>query len=359
VSSEPAGVTAAEWECARCGGRCEPTEDYSLEVAGEEVVFQAARCTACGNESMNAPRIFRSDRDLYGIAPPDDGPLGTYRAVMALASRDGEFHRHPGDKVAGTLLWYLLEEDLADAVFLAHQSVGPEPVVAFTKRDLLDAGQIRMGAGRAIVTGGGLRANLLTLDQMRAFAEADRGLHPRIAVMGRPCQIYTVRKLLWDRFLPGYELAFSLGTFCYGNFAPARSGGRRLRALLGFDPSEIRHVRFLGEQLEFGSSGGERRAVGLGDVSGLVNANCLQCYDFSVMFSDVSVGHVGGDELFEAALVRTELGETMVAQAIGAGLLAPSAQLYGTSAVRDDERRALSFLSAMVDIKRELTRSVR
>lgn len=353
---EPAADAIA---CAGCGATCEPLEDYPVDIGGAEVVFRASRCPACGSEWVNAPEILRPDRDLRGFVAPSVATLGSYRRVLSLTSRDPDFRYRQGDKVAGTLLWHLLEEDLADVVFLAHQSFGEGPAMAFTKKELLDAGQIRMGPGRAIATGGGLRANLLTLAQLRHFAAVDGGLHPRVAVMGRPCQIYTVQKLLWDRFLPGYELAFALGTFCYGNFAPALSGGQKLRALLGFDPSEIRRVRFLGEELEFTSAGGQRRAVGLGDVAGLVNANCLQCYDFSVTFSDLSVGHVGSGELFEAALVRTERGEQIMNQAMGDGLVAPAAQLYGPAEIGEEERRALSFLSAMVDIKRELTRWIR
>jgi len=168
-----------------------------------------------------------------------------------------------------------------------------------------------------------------------------------------------MRKLLWDRFAPGYELAFALGTFCYGNFAPAGWGGRKLTDLLGFDPAEIRQVRFFGDELEFTSARGTQKRVAQASVAGLVNANCLQCYDFSVKFSDVSVGHVGREELFEAAVVRTELGDQIMDQAINDGFLAPSTQLYGKADDDEDERRAVAFLNAMVDVKQQLTQKLR
>lgn len=345
--------------CVACGSPTELMEDYGLDIAGREVTFYATKCSQCRNEYVNAPEILRPDSELIDLYRPSASALGAYRRVMALTSRDREFRHRVGDKVAGTLLWYLLEEEMADVVFLAHHSVTEEPVMAFKKKDLFDAWQIRMGSGRAIATGGGLRANLLTLTQLRNFVESDRGLHPRIAVMGRPCQIYTMRKLLWDRFVPGYELAFALGTFCYGNFAPSGMGGRKLNELLGFDPSEIRQVRFLGEELAFVSARGVERRVPNADVAGLVNANCLQCYDFSVKFSDVSVGHVGREELFEAAVVRTELGDDVMEQAINDGFLAPSTHLYGKADSEEDERRAVAFLNVMVDVKKELTQRLR
>jgi len=357
----PKAATAAPpaSSCVQCGSACEPIEDYSLDLAGREVVFTATRCPSCRSEYVNAPEILRPDVELFDAFQPAASSLGTYRRVVSLTSRDREFRHRTGDKVAGTLLWYLLEEDMADAVFLAHHSVTEEPVMAFKKKDLFDARQIRMGAGRAIATGGGLRANLLTLTQLKRFAESDRGLHPRIAVMGRPCQIYTLRKLLWERFVPGYELAFALGTFCYGNFAPTGWGGQKLAGLLGFDPSEIREMRFMDKDLEFTSARGVKKQVAQNDVAGLVNANCLQCYDFSVRFSDISVGHVGKEELFEAAVIRTEAGEQVVDQAVNDGFLAPSAQLYGRADAEDDSKQILGYLHAMVDVKRELTRRLR
>ncbi len=345
--------------CPSCGGSCDRLEEYALDIAGREVLFYADRCRSCRSEFVNAPEILRSDAELLAEFQPEASPLGTYRRVLNVSSRDREFRKQAGDKVAGTLLWYLLEEDMADVVFLAHQSVGEEPVMAYTKQDLYKAWQIRMGAGRAVVTSGGLRANLLTLSQLQRFVEQDRGLHPRIAVMGRPCQVYTMRKLLWDRFAPGYELAFAMGALCYGNFAPAAWGGQRLRELLGFDPAEIRQVLYVGEELEFTPAEGPPKKVAQEELVGLVNANCLQCYDFTAKFSDVSVGHVGRDDPFEAVLIRTELGETIVSQAIREGFLAPSTQLYGKVDVAEEEERTLSFLNAMVGIKRELTGKLR
>ena len=344
--------------CARCGKLMERLEEYSVDIGGRDVLFVADRCPACGNESVNAPSILLPDRPLQTAFEPGATPIGTYRRVSTVASRDPEFRGQSGDKVAGTILGYLLDKDLADVAFLAHQGRSEEPVVAFTKDGLAKAWQVRMGPGRAIQTGSGLRMNLLTLAQIKTFAERDRGEHPRVALMGRPCQVYTARKLLWGEYVPGYDLAFALGTFCYGNFAPAAWGARHLRELLGFDPSEIRSVRF-GDNLQFTSAEGAVKPLAVADVAGLVNANCLQCYDFSVSFSDVSVGHIGGEEAFESALVRTGLGAKILEGAIKDGYLVTSESMYGTQDAAADEEKAVRFLTTMVDVKRQLTRDLR
>ncbi len=359
TQGELASESKSEVTCANCGTPCERIDEYALDIAGEEVSFYADRCPGCGSEFVNAPKILRPDAEMIKEFQPEKSPLGSYNRVLNLSSRDRELRQRPGYRVAGTLLWYLLEEDIADVVFLAHQSVTDEPVMAYTKKDLYRAWQLRMGAGRAVVTGNGLRANLLTLTQLKRFAEADGGLHPRIAVMGRPCQVYTMRKLLWDKFAPGYELVFGMGTFCYGNFSPGAWGGQKLREILGFDPADIRQVGYVGEQLEFTPAEGEPKTVGQDDVAGLVNANCLQCYDFTARFSDVSVGHVGSEELFEAVIVRTEKGGVVVDQAIRDGFLAASTQLYGKADVTEEEQRTLAYLNAMVGIKKELTGKLR
>ncbi len=359
MPKDSAAQAVASGTCASCGGRTERVEEYPVDIAGREVVFVAERCTACGNEYVNAPSLMLPDRPLVSEFEPKSTPIGKYRRVVTATTRDPDLRHNPGDKVAATLLWYLLDKKLADAVLLLHHSTSEEPVVATTKADLAKAWQIRMGPGRAIVTGSGLRTNLLTLAQLKNFAERDGGRHPRVAVMGRPCQIYTMRKLKWDEYVPGYRLAFALGTFCYGNFAPGAWGGQKLREVLGFDPMDIRQVDYIGEQLEFTPLEGNPKRVGQEDVAGLVNANCLQCYDFTARFSDVSVGHIGQDELFEAVLVRTDRGATVVDQAVKDGFLAPSAQLYGKVDVAEEEQRIVSHLNAMVGIKKELTGKLR
>ncbi len=345
--------------CPHCVGQLERIEENALDIAGEDVTFYADRCTSCQNEFVNAPGILRSDDELVSTFRPTAGPLGSYRRITTLGSRDRAFRLFPGPKVAATVLGYLLEKDLADVALLAHQGVTEEPVVAFTKADLLRTGEIRMGPSRAVLTGSGLRANLLTLAQLKRFAETDRGLNPRIAVMGRPCQTYTVRKLLWDRFVPGYELAFALGVYCYGNFAPLGGGTRKLGELLGFNPLEIRQVDFVGEELRFTSEGGAQCRVGQDAVAGLVNPNCLQCYDFSASFSDLSVGRVGPDEMFETTVVRTDRGEQLVDQMTREGFLMTPAEIYGKPELVVDERRAKMLLEAMVEIKKQLTRNLR
>lgn len=358
MAKESAAEVVPSGTCASCGGPLERVEEYPMDIAGREVIFVADRCPRCGNEYVNAPSMMLPDGPLVSAFEPKSTPIGKYRRVVTATSRDPDLRRNPGDKVAATLLWYLLEKKLADVVLLAHHSTSEEPVIATTKAELAKAWQIRMGAGRAVVTGSGLRTNMLTLAQLKNFAERDGGKHPRVAVMGRPCQIYTMRKLRWDAYVPGHSLAFALGTFCYGNFAPAGWGARRLKEMLGFDPSEIRGVRF-GDEMVFESARGDVKKLPPAQVAGLVNANCLQCYDFSVTFSDVSVGHVGGEEFFEAAVLRTDLGERVFEDAVREGYLATSDAVYGKGDAAAQEKQAVSFLATMADVKRELTRKLR
>lgn len=357
-TTSPPGSTGAD-VCVACGGPLERIDEYRLDIGGRDVPFYADRCTVCRNEYVNAPEILRPDREMIDRFHPEASELGSFEKLLVVSSRDREFREKQGGKVAATLLWYILDKGLADAVFLAHQSVGDDAVVVYTKDGLMDADQIRLGKSRSIVTSSSLRANLLSLTQLRRFADGDKGVHPRIAVMGRPCQVYTMQKLLWDRFVPGYELAFALGTFCYGNFAPGAWGGQKLRDMLGFDPSEVRQVEYIGEEVQFSPRQGSPVKVGQESIAGLVNANCLQCYDFTARFGDLSVGHVGRDDLFEAVLVRTSHGAEVLEGAIEGGFLAPSSALYGKVDEAEEQAKTLDYLRAMVGIKRELTSSLR
>jgi coenzyme F420 hydrogenase subunit beta len=355
---DPEPVTGPH-TCVTCGGLLRIMDVYHLDIADRDVSFYGEQCASCGNEYVNAPDILRPDEEIVKQFEPEKSPVGSYRKVQVVSSRDSGLRPHPGGKVAATLLSYLLEKDLADVVFLAHQSFDDDAVMAYSKEDLVSAGELRMSKARSIVTTGSLRANLLSLTQLRRFADADAGRHPRIAVMGRPCQVYTAQKLHWERFLPGYVLAFGLGTFCYGNFAPYGWGGELLREMLGFPVNEIRRVEYIGEEVQFSPRRGSAVRLAQESVVGLVNPNCLQCHDFTARFGDISVGPVGRDDLFEAAIVRTKKGSQILEGAIREGHLAPLKHLYPQADEDADAGRALVYLGAMTEIKRELTSTIR
>ncbi len=76
-------------------------------------------------------------------------------------------------------------------------------------------------------------------------------------------------------------------------------------------------------------------------------------------FSDLSVGRVGPDEMFETTVVRTDRGEQIVDQATRDGFLMTSAEIYGQPEFVVEERRAKILLEAMVEIKKQLTRNLR
>ena len=90
-----------------------------------------------------------------------------------------------------------------------------------------------------------------------------------------------------------------------------------------------------------------------------VNANCLQCYDFSVRSSDVSVGNVGAEGFFEAAVLRTDLGERAFDGAVRDGYLVTSDVVYGTQGAAAEEKQVVMFLATMADVKRQLTQKLR
>lgn len=345
--------------CMRCGHRMSVVEETPLDVAGEDVVLVRERCTNCEWEAISAPSILRSDHDLVPAFEPGKTPIGRYRRVVTALSREPGFRDLASDQVAGTLLWYALGTDRADVVIKAHQGYHDEPAVALTKEELFDVWQAPPGRGhRTVTTTDTLRVNLQTVDQLRRFAETDNGAHPRIALVGRPCQLYTVRKLRWDEFLPGYELALGLGMFCFGNFATAHYAGRELTRILGFDPSQIVSVRY-GDDFEFLSNSGQIKRARLSDVAGFVSPNCLQCTDFSASFSDLSIGRVGGEWGFEAVVLRTPRGEELFEAAVRDGCVVTSEAVYdGRGHTEDEETRIVRLLTAMVELKKEITRQI-
>ena len=147
--------------------------------------------------------------------------------------------------------------------------------------------------------------------------------------------------------------------FCYGNFSQPHDAGRELSKILGFDSSRIVYVRY-GDDLAFLSDTGMLRRIRMSEVAGLVNPNCLKCSDFSASFADLSVGRVGGEQGFETVVLRTPRGEELFDSAERDGYVVTSETVYdGLGHGASEEARIVQLLTTMVELKKEITKTIR
>ncbi len=146
-----------------------------------------------------------------------------------------------------------------------------------------------------------------------------RGLK-RVAFVGTPCQIKSVRRMQTLGLVPADAIQICLGLFCSGNFTFGEEQRRRLAEIGRFAWADVRKVN-IKDDLMIHLRSGEIRSVALADLEFMRRHACRYCPDYSAEFADVAFGGVGAAEGWTTVVTRSPLGRAAFADALGAAKL--------------------------------------
>lgn len=131
----------------------------------------------------------------------------------------------------------------------------------------------------------------------------------RVAVVGTPCAIRSVRKLQAGGYLkeafPDSEVVL-VGLFCFESFDPARLK-RHIRDLFSIDLDEADRVQISKGRFSI-FIGTEEYSCRISDLEDDVREGCKYCGDFVSRLADISVGSVGSPEGYSTVIVRSDRG---------------------------------------------------
>ncbi len=135
----------------------------------------------------------------------------------------------------------------------------------------------------------------------------------RIAVVGTPCQMRTIRKLQKQGyFLEKYPDAeiFQIGLFCFESF-DYESLKSRVIELFGIDLDKAEKMQIARGKFIVTAEGKEYscRVRELGDA---VREGCGFCGDLVSRLADISIGSIGSEEGYSTVIVRSERGEKLL-----------------------------------------------
>jgi coenzyme F420 hydrogenase subunit beta len=152
----------------------------------------------------------------------------------------------------------------------------------------------------------------------------------RVAMVGTPCQIRTVKKMQCLSILPAHIITFSIGLFCIENFAFDEPGRRKLEARLQAEVGQP--VRFedivkinikqdLIVSLKTRANRTRTVYVPLDELEEMARPACLACTDFANDYADLSAGGLGSPEGYTTVLLRTEEGNRIYGEALSHGYI--------------------------------------
>lgn len=342
--------------CMACIDECRRDGPNAITLEDEAFRFNEDACTRCGLCYVVCPEVRRLDGLVVDACAVEAGAIGSVRRVASAVTRDAAIKKRSADGgVVTSLLLYLLESGRIDGALLSLKG-SPwlrKPFIARTPEEILEASGFRTGRHGTIAGRSEQITSIQLLQFLRqVFREGD-GDTGRIAVVGTPCEIYTLRKMQAAHVAPADSLEYMIGLLCYENLSLDGWRWARFEEVAGISVNDIVGMN-MRDDLVVSLRSGDTRLVDLDLLSQVVSANCLRCVDFTARFSDLSVGNVGSEPGFNTVVTRTEKGDEAYAGAIADGYLMEWTALFNRHA-KDPAEEIRKRLVEKTERKRRLT----
>jgi coenzyme F420 hydrogenase subunit beta len=310
--------------CGSCGGCvsfCSAHELKAIEMGedGTPVFTDENNCLKCGICYFICPQIGIFDEELikeHNWKPP----IGNFQRIATSRATDEEIRKRSTDGgVVTALLLYMLEHKIIDGAIVSKRT-GPfhrEPFIATTKEDLLAAAGSRFADQSHVEELGKYTTYSPTLQGLKGITNIDLA---RIAVVGTPCQIHTIKKMQTLGVLPSHVVKFTIGLFCMENFSFDELARKKLEEEMKVNLDDIVKIN-IKEDLIVDLKDGKRLHIPFDDIDQLMRPACRVCTDFANDFADISVGGVGSPDGYTTTMLRSDLGQKRYLEALETGYI--------------------------------------
>ena len=309
--------------CGKCGGCvsfCSADNLGALKVGpdGMPVFVDEEKCLKCGICYMICPNIRDLDEELKKKTKwePPIGPIKDLVSAQTTNSTVGE--RCTDGGVVTSLLLYLLDNHMIDGA-LVSKSDGPfhrGPVLATSGEEVVSASGSHYDESFSIAELGSQYSTYSPA--MQELKSLRKGVIDRVAMVGTPCQIHTVRKMQVLGIIPSDVIKYCFGLFCMENFSFNDIQLRHLEKQYGFDLAHVSKVNVKEDFLIY-LNNGRVIHIPFEEIDSIARPACLVCPDFSAEFSDISFGGLGSPEGYTTVLLRSERGKMVYRGALRAG----------------------------------------
>jgi len=288
--------------CGACAGLCPYLRIYRERVAMIDLCginkgqcYEICPRTRTDLEALN--------RQVFGVGR-DDHILGTHRKLLFGRAKDASI-REAG-QYGGTvtsLMQFILADHRAEAALLAARNENfpllPEPIIAKTPDDVLKASGSKYTASP-------------TLSMLEKALKENRS----VSVVGRGCQVTALRKK--QAINPEAErVAPVIGLFCMWAL-----DYRTLESYLEpeLDLAKVKKYNIPEGDFVVYTDDGTKRFP-FEEIKDRRRQTCDLCYDFTGELADISVGSTELEDDWNTVIIRSELGEKLWEDALGADVV--------------------------------------
>lgn len=301
--------------CGRCGGCasfCSADDMNALEFDRTEGprLADKEKCVKCGICYLICPQIKALDaevREKFGW----QRPIGLYRAITSARTTEPEVSKVCTDGgVVTSVLRYALGKQLIQGALVSRR-VGPfsrQPFLATEPDQLIEAAGTHFDEVQHLGQFGKDYCTYCpTIQEIKKIGQLSL---KRIAFVGTPCQIYTVRKMQVLNIVPADSIVFTVGLFCMENFLFDADAAKTLEKSIGVKFGDITKIN-IKEDVILTTADGNVHHVPFEAVDQIARPACMACPDFANDFADISVGGLGSPDGYTTTVIRSGIGQKL------------------------------------------------
>ena len=311
--------------CGKCGGCVSFCSAGNLGALGVDpegmpVLVDESKCLQCGICYMICPNTYDLDEEVKKKTNWE-APIGQIKDLASAQTTNPVVAGRCTDGgVVTSLLIYLLDNHLIDGA-LVSRSDGPfhrSPMLATTGEEIVSAAGSHYDESFSV---GHLGSHYSTYSfTMYELRKLKAKLIDRVALVGTPCQIHTIRKMQVLGVIPSDVIKYTFGLFCMENFSFDDLQIHPLGKKYGFEVGQIAKVN-VKEDFSACLKDGRVIHIPFADVDSIARPPCLVCLDFSAEFSDISFGGLGSPDGYTTVLIRSEKGRWIYRSGLAAGYI--------------------------------------
>lgn len=316
--------------CQLCGGCinfCTSVDDkiigFKSDYSPPEYLHKE-NCLECGICYYICPQTKIADNSLnktYNFTDYKVMPLGNYDNIHSCQSTDKILLEKGTDGgVVNSILNYLLEKKLIDGAIVSKTKApfSRDSMLAKDKNDLIEASGSKLE----------ISSQLDEIQKFSTYTHSISSLNTlkvkKLAVVGTPCQIYTIRCMQDLAVTSSENVEYCFGLFCYENFFFDKSQIEKFEKDFNIQFKNIKKVNIKEDlilKVTDGASKEHTVHIPFNHLEKYMRSACNACGDFTNIYSDISFGGLGSVEKYTTVIPRTEKGKKLYREVLDKGII--------------------------------------
>ena len=316
--------------CQQCGGCVSFCNSIENEVIGFKdpnsppEYLNKDKCLECGICYLICPQTHVLDDELnktFKFSDFSSMPFGFIDEIYSCQATDKEFLKYGTDGgVVNSIINYLIEKKIIDGAIVAKtkSSFSREAIIAKNREDLIQASGAKLDLSLQLDQIQKFHTYTSSFPQLRSYK------FKKLAVVGTPCQIYTIRCMQNLGIIPSHNIELCLGLFCYENFFFDKLKIKKFEKDFNLKFENIERINIKEDLIiKLKNRGTAQKTIHIpfNKLNDYMRPACNACSDFTNIYADISFGGLGSQDKFTTVITRTKKGIDIIKKAIATGVI--------------------------------------